>query len=129
MPNISQNGGAFVTGNLHVGALNGFGLYQALLTQSSTTAPIATVLYSNLSDTLVWSYSDVGSYLATLTGEFMANKTGVLITGDSAHTGVIVTANAISTNQIAVKTWDTTGTPALANAKLTGAYIEIIIAP
>jgi hypothetical protein len=44
-------------------------VYTALLTQSGTNAPIATVLENTLGN-IVWSYSSVGSYQATLTGAF-----------------------------------------------------------
>lgn len=45
-------------------------IYRALLTQSGTSAPTATVLANTLGGTVVWSYVDVGTYLGTLTGAF-----------------------------------------------------------
>lgn len=53
--------------------------YVALLTQSGTDAPVATVLENTLSGTPVWSYSDVGEYVLTLAGEFTANKTFIMV--------------------------------------------------
>ena len=50
-------------------------VYKALLTQSGTSAPVATVLVNTLSGTPVWSYDSSGYYLLTLTGEFLAGKT------------------------------------------------------
>lgn len=50
-------------------------VYVALLTQTGTDAPVATVLKNTLGGTVVWSYSGPGDYLATLTGAFPVNKT------------------------------------------------------
>ncbi len=127
--NIPTVGGQFFTGNIHAGAINGVALYQALITQASTGAPTATVIYSNLSGTPTWARTSAGLYTCTLTAEFTANKTGVLITVDTASSAAIVSANATSANVVTVKTYLTTGTPALADDLLAGAFIEIIIAP
>jgi hypothetical protein len=43
-------------------------VYTALLTQSGTDAPVATVLENTLGGIPVWSYVDVGTYEVTLTG-------------------------------------------------------------
>lgn len=58
-----------------VGYPEGTKMYLALLTQSGTDAPVATVLVNTLGGTLVWSYEGVGLYQATLAGAFTANKT------------------------------------------------------
>jgi len=50
-------------------------VYTALLTQSGTNAPVATVLENTLGGTVVWSYNDVGYYTATLANAFTENKT------------------------------------------------------
>ena len=55
-------------------------VYTALLNQSGTNAPIATVLENTLSGPLGWTYSSPGTYRATLTGEFSnSNKVVVFI--------------------------------------------------
>lgn len=54
-------------------------LYTALLTQTSTNAPVATVLENTLGGTVVWSYDDVGQYIGTLNSAFTANKTIIFI--------------------------------------------------
>jgi hypothetical protein len=41
-------------------------VYTALLTQSGTDAPVATVLENTLGGDVVWSYEDVGNYYGTL---------------------------------------------------------------
>lgn len=49
--------------------------YVALLTQSGTSAPVATVLENTLGGTVVWGYTSPGVYTATLAGAFAASKT------------------------------------------------------
>lgn len=53
----------------------GYLVYTALLTQTGTDAPVATVLENTLGGAVVWSYDDVGFYIATLVGAFTENKT------------------------------------------------------
>lgn len=50
-------------------------VYTALLTQSGTDAPVATVLENTLGGTVVWTRDDVGDYYGTLNGVFTENKT------------------------------------------------------
>lgn len=50
-------------------------VYTALLSQSGTSAPVATVLENTLGGTVVWSYDETGAYIGTLAGAFTANKT------------------------------------------------------
>ena len=50
-------------------------VYTALLTQTGTDAPVATVLQNTLGGTVVWSYSSIGIYTGTLAGVFTNNKT------------------------------------------------------
>ncbi len=66
------NGGGFNLSN--VGLINGIKIYRAILTQSSTAAPVATVMENSLGGTLVWTRSVQGAYDATLSGVFTANK-------------------------------------------------------
>lgn len=56
-------------------AVLGYKEYVALLTQSGTDAPVATVLYNDLGGTVVWTRGGVGLYEGTLTGAFTVNKT------------------------------------------------------
>jgi len=52
-------------------------VYAALLTQTGTDAPTATVLENTLGGTVVWTRGGGGRYNATLAGAFTANKTAV----------------------------------------------------
>ena len=49
-------------------------VYTALLTQSGTDAPVATILENTLGE-IVWIYSGVGIYSGTLLGAFTLDKT------------------------------------------------------
>ena len=52
-------------------------VYTALLTQSGTNAPIATVLENTLGGDIVWSYYTEGVYNGELLGAFTINKTDI----------------------------------------------------
>lgn len=51
-------------------------VYTALLTQTGTNAPVATVLENTIGN-IVWTRDDVGQYTGTLNGAFTVNKTTV----------------------------------------------------
>ncbi len=55
-----------------------FKVYKALLTQSGTDAPVATVLENTLGGTVVWEYRGVGTYRGQLVDAFTNNKTFIL---------------------------------------------------
>ena len=49
-------------------------VYRALLSQTGTNAPVATVLENTLGN-IVWTRDSAGTYFGTLTGAFLENKT------------------------------------------------------
>lgn len=49
-------------------------IYRAILTQTGTNAPVATVLENTVGN-IVWTRNSPGNYSATLVGTFLANKT------------------------------------------------------
>lgn len=61
----------------------GYTEYVALLTQTGTDAPVATVLSNTLGGTVVWSRQSAGTYRATLAGAFPSLKTVCFITPES----------------------------------------------
>ena len=65
-------------------------VYTALLTQSGTNAPVATVLENTLGGEIIWSRNSVGIYTATLLGAFIDNKTTIQIIANigKGHTTV-----------------------------------------
>lgn len=72
-------------------------VYTALLTQTGTNAPVATVLENTLGATITWSYVGVGQYYATASsGVFTENKTtGIL--SNSSSTGINAFVNISTT--------------------------------
>ncbi len=109
------------------GTLSWFGAkkYVALLTQTGTNAPTATVLDNTLGGTLVWSYDGVGTYIGTLTGAFTLDKTAVLISG--VYKGSVVGSR--KTNNTIQITTTATSTNTEANALLDSTTIEIKVYP
>src|SRR5688500_2623877 len=59
-------------------------VYAALLTQSGTSAPVATVLENTLGGTVVWARSAGGIYTGTLAGAFTADKTALSVASGPA---------------------------------------------
>lgn len=95
--------------------------YVALLTQSGTTAPIATVIQNTLGGTVVWTYSGVGVYVGTLASAFTTDKT-VLFTNnavlDTQTLSYQISANAVELDILTLA-------GVAGNNKLTAASIEI----
>ena len=79
-------------------------VYTALLSQSGTNAPVATILENTLGGTVVLSYSGVGSYVATLTGVFILNKTWCSITS-TASANVTLTSGRSSNNTVNINSF------------------------
>lgn len=88
---ITTNGANEITGAILNGILQdtadtlvGVGVqpkvYKAILNQTGTDAPVATVLVNTLGGTVVWTRGDVGAYIGTLVAAFPGNKTIVLST-------------------------------------------------
>ena len=77
-------------------------VYTALLNQSGTNAPVATVLENTLGGTVVWTRNSTGLYTGTLAGVFTANKTWTSIT--STATGTVTGAVSISVDAVMVAT-------------------------
>lgn len=80
--------------------------YVAIVTQSSTDTPVATVLENNTGQTFTWSRSDVGVY--SIVGNFVVAKTAIF-TG--VPNGNIHFAAVTSTTAIAFGTRDSSSTP------------------
>lgn len=89
----------------------GYDVYTALLSQTGTDAPVATVLGNTLGGTVALGRTDVGQYTATLSGVFTANKTVVFALLDGAASGFVVTAGRFSDNVVNISTYDETFTP------------------
>lgn len=96
--------------------------YTALLTQSSTDAPIPIVLKNNLEFTPSYSYSADGQFIINGTN-FPINKTAIILSGIS-NPGTI-SKTILSTTQILLFTYDETATSI--NGLLENSFIEIRI--
>lgn len=78
-------------------------VYTALLSQSNTDAPVATVLENTLGGTVVWTRNDVGDYSATLAGAFTEAKTAVIICVNSDQSaGLVVGYETPTTDEVKV---------------------------
>lgn len=84
-----------------IGSTEPYKVYTALISQSGTNAPTATVLENTLGGTIVWSRFSTGVYHATLSGAFTSNKTFVIIT-NQVSSGFVQSYNLISTSEIQV---------------------------
>lgn len=106
--------------------------YRALLTQTGTDAPVATVLENTLGGTVVWTRDDLGTYLGTLADAFTANKTALSVGTNTQSVGLSMTALRGSSSEVTIVT--ATFTPAgpsfdPADELLTGTPIEVLVYP
>ena len=103
-------------------------VYTALLSQSGTNAPVATVLENTLGGTVVWSRGSVGLYIGTLDNGFSStlSKVIIFISGGEPSQNATGFYNALPNhiNSVQVNTRNTSGS--LADSLMsTGATIEI----
>lgn len=91
-------------------------VYIALLTQTSTNAPVATVLENTLGGTVVWTRSIEGNYVATLASAFPSGKVVCFCgMGAEALTSLVV-ANRQDNNTVLLQAATFNGsTPAYEN--------------
>jgi hypothetical protein len=101
-------------------------VYTALLTQSGTSNPVATVLENTTGLTLTWGRSIAGTYSSSL---FSTSLVVTVIVGNTFEN--IVTSynigNAGASNYIGIVTKDVTGV--LTDSKLNKTFIEIRVYP
>jgi len=102
-------------------------VYRALLTQTGTNAPVATVLENTLGGVPVWSYTNVGSYRLTLAGAFPTTKTIILPGTDAENDGWYFMANASGGNIVIVRTQD--GGNNQSNDLMNNSSITILVYP
>lgn len=69
--------------------------YVALISQTGTNAPIATVLENELGGELVWTRNAAGDYSGTLSGAFTSRTTStVSVTNAEQHAVILCTSNS-----------------------------------
>lgn len=129
--NLSGSGtrqvNATSAGDLVAGAVQPF-KYVALLTQSGTNAPTATVLENTLGGTVVWTRVGTGDYVGTLSGAFPNSlKTVIFGTlGSSGGFGQSLGASYMSVNSVNLRTSNSGGNT---DGALLSAQIEIRVYP
>ena len=103
-------------------------VYIVTLTQTSTNAPVATVISDTITG-ITWARTAVGTYTATKSGAFTLGKTTPNTTGASANdvAGNKITAQQTSVNVITVKTYAAADTTVLADGVLTNQEFQIKI--
>ena len=104
-----------------VPGINVYDSYTALLTQTSTNAPVATVLSNNLTATLTWARTGVGVYTLTASAAtFTANKTIVFLNPGSSVS--LISAETTSDTVLTVKTFVPSSGAAVDAAITNGAF-------
>jgi hypothetical protein len=102
--------------------------YRALVTQSSGTAPTATVLENSLGAAVVWARSSTGTYTATLVGAFTSAKTFIMQPGESGTIAAIKNVIAVRTSADVVTV--TTGSGGTLEDSVLSSYpVEILVYP
>ena len=106
----------------------GIKVYRALLTQTGTAAPTATVLQNTLGGTLVWTRLNVGEYKATLASAFPdADKLFPFMGTLGSATAPQLFWN--DANSVLLNTAGPTTYPVLEDDLLQKTSIEIIVFP
>jgi len=103
---ITANDSAIATRNWVRNNAVPYKVYRATLSQTGTSAPVATVLENTLGGTVVWSYLGNASYQATLAGGFTVGKTIISPDNVTFATGDYFTATDIQANFVEVSTND-----------------------
>ena len=128
-PTTSAGSFEYLTRNTSTGVVEKVSapkVYVALITQTGTSAPVATIIQNTLSGTPVWSRTRVGLYKLTLASEFTANKTTVLMNNAVPDTALTAYSNGVDTVSVSTKT---ASTNLLKDGALVKATIRIEVYP
>ncbi len=115
-----------ITLSLNTSALTRpYKVYTALLTQTGTSDPVASVVENTLGGTVVWTYSVTGVYFATLASAFANGRTTVQV-NYGYHTGLanIIEGYPSSTSVVRVQTRKSSD-GALSEMEGSNVFIEI----
>ena len=117
---------------------NGVKVYRALLTQTGTDAPVATVLENTLGADVTWDYDDAGRYRVTLSLPILtAGKTclpplNASRTMEATDQFVVTSFYHVDTIRLRVQTAIAdiaAGTLTLTDELLANSYVEILVYP
>lgn len=100
--------------------------YRALINQSGSSAPVATVLENTLGGTVVWARSGAGDYNGTLTGAFPGSKVLIFCQLRDTSLGNYSVGLSQSTNSVGITT-AASGSPS--DGILDDANLEILVFP
>ena len=92
------------------GTINGVKVYRAILVQTGSSAPTATILENTLGGVPVWTRLGGGNYICTLAGAFPVSKTYCSISNIyNAFQGesILVTIDRADDNVVYTHTWGT----------------------
>jgi hypothetical protein len=103
------------------------GVYRAIMTQTGTSAPVATILENSLGFTPTWVRDSAGQYYVDNTGKYVLNKTFVLCGIDQSSSGIICVTDTINDapDLVYVKCYNTS----FAGVDVNRFYVEISIYP
>ena len=79
-------------------------VYTALLTQTGTNAPVATVLENTLGYNISYSYSNVGRYQANFSNSIDTNKVLVQIGNNTIYDGLSFFISDVVSNEFSINT-------------------------
>jgi hypothetical protein len=85
-----------------------FDNYVALLSQTSTNAPVVTVVKNDLTAPIIWTRISAGEYNGTLVGAFPINKTIIKLGSFNSSWDAKVKAYRLSNDVIVLRTGDST---------------------
>lgn len=117
--------GAVIRDSVSESGSSSYLVYTALLSQSGTDAPVATVLQNTLGGTVVWARVSDGYYTGTLAGAFPTGRTICFLT-NGYLLGFLVGTVDSSPNVISVSSY-VGGTPT--DGQMGDASIEIRLYP
>lgn len=99
-------------------------VYTAFLSQSSTSAPTATVLLNTIG-TITWARTGTGTYTMTCTGAFTNNKTVPISDVYFDAAGNKMTLERTSANVMTLKTYAAADTETLADGVLSNQFFNV----
>jgi hypothetical protein len=106
-------------------------VYRALLTQSGTSAPVATVLENTLGGTVVWTRDSTGVYTGTLASAFTANKTMLFCGSGQTSDGwsVSVLAGLLNPTTSTIRVFTNSADQNPLDDELANTSIEVLVYP
>lgn len=127
------NGDFRITGDVYGTKWNGIKVYRALITQSGTGAPTATVLENTLGGTITFSRVGAGFYTVTSSGLFTVGKTFMSITENSSFAGTapemyVFQISYVDVNSINIDSFEIVSSTST-DDQLFGTPVEILVYP